>query len=183
MSALTDRADHRCELCGATHALAPWPVPPGDDDDHAVLVCGDCRGQLDGSAAANPAHWNCLREAAWSAVPAVQVLSWRTLHGLEAGWAAELLGQLWLDDDTRAWAEAGLPDEAAPAVRDSNGTALAEGDAVTLIKDLGVAGAGFTAKRGTMVKNIRLTDDPELVEGRVNGTAIYLKTAFLKKAR
>jgi protein PhnA len=59
---------------------------------------------------------------------------------------------------------------------------LVDGDAVTLIKDLDVKGANFTAKRGTLVKGIRLTDDPALVEGRVNGIAIYLKTAFLKKA-
>ena len=183
MSTLADRALHRCELCAGTDALADWPVPPGEGDDRAVLVCGVYRGQLDGSAPSNRAHWNCLREAAWSAVPAVQVLSWRTLRGLDDDWAADLLGQLWLDDETRAWAEAGSPDAEGLAVRDSNGTALLDGDAVTLIKDLAVAGAGFTAKRGTMVKNIRLIDDPDLVEGRVSGTAIYLKTAFLKKAR
>ncbi len=50
------------------------------------------------------------------------------------------------------------------------------------IKDLDVKGAGFTAKRGTLVKDIRLADDPELIEGRVNKTVIYLRTEFLKKA-
>ena len=59
---------------------------------------------------------------------------------------------------------------------------MAEGDAVTLIKDLNVKGAGFTAKRGTMVRRIQLTDDPAYVEGKVNGTQIVLKTCFLKKA-
>ena len=67
-------------------------------------------------------------------------------------------------------------------VRDSNGTPLAEGDAVTLIKDLEVKGAGFTAKRGTLVKGIHLTDEAGMVEGRVNGITIVLKTQFLKKA-
>ena len=65
---------------------------------------------------------------------------------------------------------------------DSHGTPLASGDSVTLIKDLDVKGAGFVAKRGTLVKNIRLTGDPAHVEGKVNGVAIVLKTQFLKKA-
>ena len=65
---------------------------------------------------------------------------------------------------------------------DSHGAELKSGDSVTLIKDLDVKGAGFTAKRGTLVKDIRLADDPELIEGRVNKTVIYLRTEFLKKA-
>jgi protein PhnA len=65
---------------------------------------------------------------------------------------------------------------------DSNGTELLEGDSVTLIKDLDVKGANFTAKRGTMVKNIHLTDNPEHIEGKVNKQSIVLKTCFLKKA-
>ncbi|MCL4110837.1 UNVERIFIED_CONTAM: hypothetical protein GTU68_039950 [Idotea baltica] len=68
------------------------------------------------------------------------------------------------------------------ATLDSNGTRLADGDTVQVIKDLDVKGANFVAKRGTMVKNIRLTSNPEHVDGRVNGTAIVLKTCFLKKA-
>ncbi|MGL5800184.1 MAG: PhnA domain-containing protein, partial [Plesiomonas sp.] len=57
-----------------------------------------------------------------------------------------------------------------------------DGDSVTLIKDLVVKGANFTAKRGTMVKNITLTSNPEHIEGRVNGVHIVLVAAFLKKA-
>ena len=48
--------------------------------------------------------------------------------------------------------------------KDSNGTTLADGDSVTLIKDLKVKGTSETIKRGTLVKNIRLTDDPGLIE-------------------
>ena len=65
--------------------------------------------------------------------------------------------------------------------RDSNGLPLADGDSVTLIKDLEVKGAGFTAKRGTMVKNISLTSNPEHVEGKVNGIRIVLVAKYLKK--
>jgi len=67
--------------------------------------------------------------------------------------------------------------------RDSNGAILKDGDSVTLIKDLKVKGTSTTLKRGTLVKNIRLTDDVEEIEcnaDKVKG--LVLKTAFLKKA-
>ena len=56
------------------------------------------------------------------------------------------------------------------------------GDNVIIIKDLEVKGAGWTAKRGTVVKNITLTDNPEQIEGKVNGVKIILLSKFLKKA-
>ncbi len=68
-------------------------------------------------------------------------------------------------------------------VKDSNGTILNSGDSVTLIKDLKVKGTSITLKRGTLVKNIRLTDDAEEIEcnaEKVRG--LVLKTCFLKKA-
>jgi len=67
-------------------------------------------------------------------------------------------------------------------VKDSNGNLLAEGDAVTVIKDLKLRGSSSVIKRGTKVKNIRLTDDEEEIEGKVDGSIIVLKTCFLKKA-
>ena len=72
-------------------------------------------------------------------------------------------------------------DDSVPTV-DSNGAVLQEGDSVTLIKDLDVKGAGFTAKRGTLVKGIRLTNNPLHIEGKVNGVQIVLVAAYLKKA-
>jgi protein PhnA len=68
-------------------------------------------------------------------------------------------------------------------VKDSNGTELKDGDSVLLIKDLKVKGTSVTLKRGTLVKNIRLTDDEEEIEcnaDKVKG--LVLKTCFLKKA-
>ena len=68
-------------------------------------------------------------------------------------------------------------------VKDANGNLLAEGDSVTLIKDLPVKGTSVTLKRGTLIKNIRLTHDEELIEcnaEKVKG--LVLKTCFLKKA-
>ena len=68
-------------------------------------------------------------------------------------------------------------------VKDSNGNVLADGDSVTTIKDLKVKGTAITLKRGTMVKNIRLTDDEEEVECNVEKVkGLVLKTCVLKKA-
>ncbi len=67
-------------------------------------------------------------------------------------------------------------------VKDSNGNLLAEGDSVTIIKDLKVRGSSTVLKRGTKVKNIRLTDDENEVEGKVDGSVMVLKAEFLKKA-
>jgi protein PhnA len=67
-------------------------------------------------------------------------------------------------------------------VRDSNGNTLAEGDSVQVIKDLKVKGSSETLKRGTGVKNIRLTDDEEAIECGQGRNTVVLKTCFLKKA-
>lgn len=68
-------------------------------------------------------------------------------------------------------------------VKDSNGAALKDGDSVTLIKDLKVKGTSVTLKRGTRVKSIRLTDDPDEVECNVDKVkGLVLRTEFLKKA-
>ena len=68
-------------------------------------------------------------------------------------------------------------------VKDSNGAVLVDGDNVTLIKDLKVKGTSETLKRGTMIKGIRLTDDPDEVECRhAKIKGLVLRTEFLKKA-
>jgi len=68
-------------------------------------------------------------------------------------------------------------------VKDSNGTQLHDGDSVTTIKDLKVKGTSVTLKRGTLVKNIRLTDDADLIECNVEKVkGLVLRTEFLKKA-
>lgn len=124
----------------------------------------------------------------WSEFAPVQVMVYRLLNLLrEELWARELLEQLYLDESLVGFAMAGLPTEkekegeVAIVTFDSNGTRLNEGDSVTLIKDLDVKGANFTAKRGTLVKNIALTNNPKHVEGKVNGIQIVLVAAYLKK--
>jgi protein PhnA len=66
--------------------------------------------------------------------------------------------------------------------KDSNGNTLQDGDSVLLIKDLKVRGSSSVLKRGTVVKNIRLTNDTAEVEGRINKVVMVLRTEFLKKA-
>jgi protein PhnA len=66
--------------------------------------------------------------------------------------------------------------------RDSNGNVLNDGDSVMVIKDLKVKGTSTTLKRGSVAKNIRLTDDPELIECSVEKVkGLVLRTEFLKK--
>jgi protein PhnA len=67
-------------------------------------------------------------------------------------------------------------------VRDSVGNRLADGDRVTLIKDLTVKGAGQTLKRGTVIKSIRLTGDPQEIDCRYEGIkGLVLRAEFVRK--
>lgn len=69
----------------------------------------------------------------------------------------------------------------ADVPKDSNGVELLDGDSVTVIKDLKVKGSSMVIKRGTKVKSIRLTENSEEVDCKINGSSIVLKTCFLKK--
>lgn len=184
---LMARSGSKCELCGADHDLSVFEVTPSDgSEDQAILVCGTCKSQIEQPDSMNANHWRCLNDSMWSPTPAVQVMSYRLLHSLRAeGWPQDLLDMMYLEDDMKAWADSGIADEddeEQTPTKDSNGALLQEGDDVTLIKDLDVKGANFTAKRGTLVKNIHLTSNPLHIEGKVNGTQIVLVAAFLKKA-
>jgi protein PhnA len=183
---LLRRANDRCELCGSVESLGTCEVASSSPRESAIVVCGGCALQLPDASTLDASHWRCLETAIWSEVPAVQVAAYRLLARLrQEHWAAELLESAYLDDAVLAWAKEGRPVEGEQeqvVVKDSNGAPLAAGDSVTLIKDLDVKGAGFTAKRGTLVKGIRLTDDARHVEGRIQGSVIVLKVEFLKKA-
>ena len=69
----------------------------------------------------------------------------------------------------------------ADVPKDSNGAELQDGDSVTVIKDLKVKGSSMVIKRGTKVKSIPLTENPEEVDCKIEGSSIVLKTCFLKK--
>jgi protein PhnA len=186
---LLERSGSVCELCGSSAELGVYNVPPGSGGvDQSILVCHECSTQLR-EPKLNINHWRCLNNSMWSAVPAVQVVVWRLLYSLRhEGWPQDLLDMLYLDDETLSWAKAGIADdtqipEAKLIHKDSNGTALQNGDTVTLIKDLDVKGGGFTAKRGTPVRGIVLVEDNVgQIEGKINGQQIVILTQYVKKS-
>lgn len=89
------------------------------------------------------------------------------------------------DEATGEWLPASEVAKTAAAtneVRDASGTLLADGDAVVLIKDLKVKGAGQTLKQGTVIKSIRLTDNPEEIDCRHDAIkGLVLRTEFVRK--
>ena len=90
------------------------------------------------------------------------------------------------DEVTGEWRPASeMAAAAAPAraeVRDAAGNVLADGDSVVLIKDLKVKGAGQTLKQGTVIKSIRLTDDPDEIDCRHEAIkGLVLRTVFVRK--
>jgi protein PhnA len=184
---LQTRSESKCELCSATDNLAVYEVPPESNGnaDTCILVCSTCHDQINNPDTIDANHWRCLNDSMWSQIPAVQVMAWRMLTRLSAeGWPQELLDMLYLDDETLAWAKAtgeGDTDDSAKHV-DCNGVVLEAGDTVTLTKDLNVKGSSLTAKRGTAVRGISLVaDNPEHIEGKVEGQRIVILTKFVKK--
>jgi protein PhnA len=90
------------------------------------------------------------------------------------------------DEATGEWRPASELAAAAGAgaaeVRDASGTVLKDGDSVTLIKDLKVKGAGQTLKQGTVIKSIKLTDNPEEIDCRHEAIkGLVLRTEFVRK--
>jgi len=164
-----------CDLCSSEEGLTDYTVEPRVE---TISVCTTCAASID-DPIKDERHWKCLHDSMWSINPAVQVMAFRLFTKLGA---QDQLDMLYLEDDIRAWAHEGLDTEDIEPVRDANGTILIEGDSVSIIKDLVVKGAGFTAKQGTTVKNIRMVaGDPTHIQGKVNGSTIFIISAFLKK--
>jgi protein PhnA len=82
------------------------------------------------------------------------------------------------------WDRAPEPTEATSArvVKDAYGTVLADGDSVTLIKDLKLKGSTQSIKGGTKAKGIRLVDGDHEISCKIDGSAIGLKACYVKKA-
>lgn len=186
---LHTRSNSTCELCGSTNELRVYNVPPKVDEikDHNALICKTCADQINDPGQTDPNHWRCLNDSMWSEVTAVKIIAWRMLNRLrKEGWPQDLLDMLYLEEDDLNWAKAtgeGIDEDDKIIHRDSNGAILQAGDTVVLIKDLDVKGANFTAKRGTAVRNITLVDNnPEQIEGRVDGQHIVILTKFVKKS-
>ncbi|TXI05396.1 MAG: alkylphosphonate utilization protein [Rhizobium sp.] len=89
------------------------------------------------------------------------------------------------DEVTGEWRPASEVAAAASGgtvVRDASGNVLADGDSVTLIKDLKVKGAGQTLKQGTVIRSIRLTSNPEEIDCRHESIkGLVLRTEFIRK--
>ena len=92
------------------------------------------------------------------------------------------------DEESGEWISAAEAAERAASagkveVRDSAGNLLADGDKVVLIKDLEVKGAGQTLKRGTVIRSIRLTGDPQEIDCRHEAIkGLVLRAEFVRKA-
>ena len=184
---LFKRSGSQCEFCGAKEDLQVFEVPnsPADVEKH-ILICGTCKEQIEDPEKVDPNHWRCLNDSMWSTVPAVQVMAWRMLNRLKAeGWPQDLLDMMYMDEDLKSWATAGQATSEAKldiVHKDSNGVPIEAGDTVVLIKDLNVKGSSLVAKRGTAVRRVSLVhDNPEQIEGKVEGQQIVILTKFVKK--
>jgi len=167
-----------CELCSSEENVSDFLVS-GANQEGSVLLCSNCKTQIEGGEL-DENHFNCLNDSMWSENSAVKVLTYRLLNTLSR---QDLLDMMYLEENEKEWAEAGISNEEALVYKDSNGVILQAGDTVVITKDLDVKGTGFTAKRGTAVRNIGLVpNDAEHIEGRVNGVKIHILTKFLKKS-
>ena len=170
-----------CELCGSDEGVELIELPVSDSsEEQSVYVCANCKSQIE-SGELDETHFNCLNDAMWSETPAVKVMAYILWNKLGR---SDMLDMMYLEEDEQKLADAAINAEANKVVfRDANGVELKAGDSIVILKDLDVKGAGFTAKRGTTVTKIALPNDmDDHVEGSVNGTKIYLKTEFIKKA-
>ena len=170
-----------CELCGCSKDVSVLELPVSDgSEDQSIYVCANCKGQIE-SGELDETHFNCLNNAMWSETPAAKIMSYILWSKLGR---QDMVEMMYLEEDELKLAEQAVHAEANKVTfRDANGVELLAGDSIVILKDLDVKGAGFTAKRGTTVTRISLPHDmDDHVEGRVNGTKIYLKTEFIKKA-
>ncbi len=184
---LFQRSGSQCELCGSKEDLEVFEVPhsPADADNH-ILICATCKEEIEDPEKTDPNHWRCLNDSMWSTIPAVQVMAWRMLNRLKSeGWPQDLLDMMYMEEEQLAWARAGqATGESSGGMghKDSNGATIEAGDTVVLIKDLPVRGSSLVAKRGTAVRRVSLVhDNPEQIEGKVEGQQIVILTKYVKK--
>jgi len=170
-----------CELCGSSEDVSVLELPVSDgSEDQSIYVCANCKTQI-ASGELDESHFNCLNDAMWSETPAAKIMSYILWNQLGR---QDMVEMMYLEEDELKLAEQAVNAAANKVTfRDANGVELLAGDSIVILKDLDVKGAGFTAKRGTTVTRISLPHNmDDHVEGRVNGTKIYLKTEFIKKA-
>ena len=170
--------NNKCELCNSNNELSLYEVSGRDNIN--ITVCSICDSQLKDDNKIDDLHWHCLNDSMWSENDAVKVVAFRMLTKLKN---QDALDMIYLEDDVRNWAlsSIGIIDEDIDIKKDANGNILSVGDSITIMKDLDVKGSNIVAKRGTVVKNIRIGNVSGHIEGKINGTSIYLKCEFIKK--
>ncbi len=185
---LQERSANTCELCKSGNTLKIYEVPPQDysTQDNTVLICDNCRAQIERKAELNSQHWTCLTETMWSEVPGIQVISWRMLNRLKnESWAMDNLDLLYLSEENLAWAKASGDHDNDASVdlhKDANGHVLQNGDVIVLTKSLDVKGSTLNAKMGTVVKNIRLVENnTDQIEGKIEGQVIVILTKYVRR--
>lgn len=186
---LRNRSGNSCELSNATENLKVYLVNYNGEsnDQRSILISEKCIAQIEKTEEADSAFWEpILPIAMWSEIPAIKVVSWRMLQRFRnESWAVDALDMIYMEDHELEWAkESGdhINEAGAALHKDSNGNILQNGDTVTLIKDLDVKGSSLNAKIGTAVRNIRLVhDNPEQIEGKVEGQMIVILTKFVKR--
>jgi len=170
-----------CELCSSEDGVSIVELPVSDgSEDQSIYICANCKAQIE-SDSLDENHFNCLNDAMWSETPAAKIMSYILWNKLGR---QDMIEMMYLEEDELKLAEQAVNAEENKLVyKDANGVELKAGDTIVILKDLEVKGAGFTAKRGTAVTRISLAPgDAGHVEGRVNGTKIFIKTEFIKKA-
>lgn len=170
-----------CELCSSEEGVVLVELPISDaSEEQSVYLCSNCNSQIE-SEDLDENHFNCLNDSMWSETPAVKIMSYILWNRLGR---QDMVEMMYLEEDELKLAQRAVNAEANKLVyKDANGVELKAGDSIVILKDLEVKGAGFTAKRGTTVTRIGLAPgDAGHVEGRVNGTKIFIKTEFIKKA-
>ena len=172
---------NNCELCKSNIDIIDYQVKPREE---TISICSSCNNEIN-KKDLDETYWHCLNDSMWRDVESVHVVVYRLLKRLKN---QDLLDMLYIDDDTKKWANiemsemSGANQDSNIVHKDANGMILKNGDSASITKDLVVKGANFTAKRGVLVKNISLVlDDEEHIEARVNGSKIFIKTCFLKK--
>jgi protein PhnA len=185
---LEERSGNQCELCTSKDNLSVYSVPPqsaNDSQDNSCLICNTCTDQIVNPENRDNNHWRSLNDAMWSEFSPVKIVTYRLLHEMkDEGWTQNLIDMMYLEEADLKWAQSGMLAEGEEAIihKDANGVKLSPGDSIVLVKDLDVKGAGFTAKRGTPVRNITLdNENATQIEGRVNGQQIVILTQYVKK--
>ncbi|MEA1982976.1 MAG: PhnA domain-containing protein [Campylobacterota bacterium] len=170
-----------CELCSSPDGVSEVELPVSDGSvEQSICICVNCKTQIE-SGELDENHFNCLNDSMWSETPATKIMSYILWNRLGR---QDMVEMMYLEEDELNLAQRAVEKETNKLVyKDANGVILQAGDTVVITKDLDVKGTGFTAKRGTAVRNIGLVPNDEThIEGRVNGVKIHILTCYLKKS-